>query len=172
MTVTISEKTSEDMKLVVRRLQTRDVFTLLGLISQNVGTAEEVKKLFADVKLGSNDDNDIDSDGNSSFMATGISTVWGIVRGLLKDSRSEMVTWLASLVGKTEEEFDKLPPSALLDLLAALRKHDDLLDFFGRLQEAWSLFGEETQSPDQKTPNNTSPVLSIESKPATAGTMK
>lgn len=151
ITIKTEEPTTKPVALTVRRLRTGDVFTLLSLLADSVGTADEVKKLFRGISFGS-EDND-----NNQFVAVGISTVWTIIRGLLLTNQEEVTNWFASLVNMTSEEFNKLPPTAVIEIAAALKNHGDLRDFFERLSTAWLLFTSETPSQDQVQPENTSP---------------
>lgn len=125
----------ENIELVLRRLNARDVFTVLSLLTDSVGTAEEVKKLFSGIRQSAEDTEE------SNFAEVGIGAVWTLLCGLLHKNQDDFIEWLASLVSMSREEFEKLPPSAVIEILSALRTHEDMADFFERLSEALSLFG-------------------------------
>lgn len=161
---TSTEKPSS-IELTLRRLTTRDVFTVLTLLTDSVGTAAEVKKLFADIGKASTG---LGTTGEDGIAAVGISAVWGLVSGLLHKNQDDFVGWLASLVGLTQEEFDELPPSAVIDILTALKSHEDMADFFERLSGVLSsLTGSEESSED---PVASQPTLVTSPTPSNTGT--
>lgn len=144
--------------LVMRDLQAGDVITILSLLAKSVGTADEVRKLLGDIKTNRRD-----------WTAVGISAIWGVLQGLLVRSQAETITWLASLLSLSKEEFERLPPSATIDVIEMLVRHKDFGDFFERLEAAFSRSAGATEKPGQPMPNDTSAVSSTESKPATDG---
>ena len=155
----------ENITLELRRLNARDVFTVLNLLTDSVGTAEEVRKLFSDVKRTAEDAE------RGSFAAVGISAVWSLLRGLLRKNQDDFIEWLASLVSMTTVEFEKLPPTAVIEILSALRSHGDMADFFEKLSEALSMFSSTTEesSIDQEQPEPISDNQLTESNSDTDG---
>lgn len=153
---TSTEKPSS-IELTLRRLTARDVFTILTLLTDSVGTAAEVKKLFTDIGKATTG---LDTAGEDGIAAIGISAVWGLVSGLLHKNQDDFVGWLASLVGLTQEEFDKLPPSAVIDILTALKSHEDMADFFERLSGVLSSLPESEESSESLVPSQPTPVTS------------
>ena len=137
-------------ELTLRRLTARDVFTVLTLLTDSVGSAAEVKKLFTDISRAATG---LSTAGEDGLAAVGISAVWGLVSGLLHKNQDAFVGWLASLVGLTQEEFDELPPSAVIDILAALKSHEDMADFFERLSGVLSSLPESEESSESPVPS-------------------
>lgn len=171
---------STAIELELRRLITRDVFIVMTLLTDSIGSAEAVKKIFTDVKdaAGKKSDgkksDDVfggpapEDDEGDSFVAVGITAIWGLLTGLLHERA--FVDWLASLVGKTTEDFEKLPPMAVIEVLSALRDHPDITDFFERLSGALALLGEEPESStDLEQPEPTSEESSTKSNDGTVG---
>ena len=153
---TAETEPSTAIELVLRRLTTRDVFTVMTLLTDSIGSADDVKKLFTDVKDAAGKKSydkkpdDVfggpapEDDEGDSFVAVGITSIWGLLTGLLHERT--FVDWLANLVGKTTEDFEKLPPMVVIEVLAALRNHPDITDFFERLSGALALLDEEPES--------------------------
>ncbi len=135
MKIKTAKVETEVTELVLRRLNALDVFKVLSLLTDSVGTAEEVKKLFSGIRQSAEDAEE------SNFVAVGISAVWTLLCGLLHKNQDDFIEWLASLVCMSREDFEKLPPTAVIGILSALRTHEDMADFFERLSEALSLFG-------------------------------
>ena len=167
ITIKTSTKKSSSIELTLRRLTARDVFTVMTLLTDSVGTAAEVKKIFTDIGKATTGLNIADENG---IAAVGISAVWGLVSGLLHKNQDEFVGWLASLVGLTQDEFDALPPSAVIDILTVLKSHEDMADFFERLSGALALLDEEPESStDLEQPELTSEEPSTKSNGGTVG---
>ncbi len=167
MAITIKTSTEKpsSAELTLRRLTARDVFTVLTLLTDSVGTSAEVKKLFTDISRATTG---LSTAGEDGIAAVGISAVWGLVSGLLHKNQDEFVGWLASLVGLTQEEFDKLPPSAVIDILAALKSHEDMADFFERLSAVLSSLPESEESSEGPVPSL--PTSATSQTPSNTGT--
>ncbi len=165
ITIKTSTEKQSSIELTLRRLTTRDVFTVLTLLTDSVGTAAEVKKLFTDIGKSTAG---FGTAGEDGIAAVGISAVWGLVSGLLHKNQDEFVGWLASLVGLTQEEFDKLPPSTVIDILAALKSHEDMADFFERLSEVLSSLPGSEESSESPVPSE--PTLVTSQTPSSTDT--
>ncbi len=167
MAITIKTSTEKpsSIELTLRRLTARDVFTVLTLLTDSVGTAAEVKKIFTDIGKATTGLNIADENG---IAAVGISAVWGLVSGLLHKNQDEFVGWLASLVGLTQDEFDALPPSAVIDILTVLKSHEDMADFFERLSGVLSSLPESEESLESLIPSQPTPDTS--QTPSNTGT--
>ncbi len=152
-------KRPEETALTVRRLNTGDVITVLSLLAASVGTVAEVEKMFTDSKGRTID-----------AGAIGLSTVYRVITGLMVKSRDETLEWLGSLVGMSRAEFEKLSPTALMQLCKVLSSHEDLTDFFEQCTVAWSSFtGTEIESEAPEQPPSLSPDNTTESNPVMAG---
>jgi len=75
---------------------------------------------------------------------------------------------LSSLVGLTQEEFHNLPPSAVIDILAALKSHEDMTDFFERLSGVLSSLTGSEESSESLVPSQ--PIAVVPSIPSNTGT--
>ena len=158
MTIEIAPKKAETT-LTVRRLNTGDVFTILTLLTDTVGSPKEIEELFTDYQTK-----------EVNVTAVGMSTIYRLISGLMAKNREKVLEWLGSLVTMTGKEFEQLPPTALLQVCTALNKHEDLGDFLAQCSEAWSQFTDnDTESEDQETEPNTSPDSTTESQTGTDG---
>ncbi len=159
MKIEVVERPKNTTGLTVRRLNTGDVFTVLSLLAESVGTVSEVEKMFMDAK-----------GRNVDVAAVGMSTVYKIITGLMVKSRDETLGWLGSLVDMSGPEFEKLPPTTLMKLCEVLSGHEDLTDFFEQCTVAWSSFiGTETESEAPEPQPSLSPNNTTESKAGTDG---
>ncbi len=157
--IEVAERPDAVTVLMVRGLNTGDVFTVLSLLASSVGTISEVEKMFTDARGRTLD-----------VAAVGVSTVYKIITGLMIKSRDETLAWLGSLVEMTGPEFEKLPPTTLVQLCEALASHGDLMDFFEQCTVAWSSFiGTETESDAPEPQPSLSPNNTTESKVGTDG---
>lgn len=160
ITIKISTEKPSSTELTLRRLTARDVFTVLTLLTDSVGTAAEVKKIFTDIGKATTTGIGLNIADENGIAAVGISAVWGLVSGLLHKNQDEFVGWLASLVGLTKDEFDLLPPSAVIDVLTVLKAHEDLADFFERLSGVLSSLPESEESSESPVLSQPTPVIS------------
>ena len=157
--IEVAKRPDDVTGLIVRRLNTGDVFTVLSLLAESVGTVKEVEQLFTDNKGRTVD-----------VAAIGISTIYRIITGLMVKSRSETLDWLGSLVDMSGPEFEKLPPTTLMHLCEVLSGHEDLTDFFEQCTVAWSSFiGIETENEAPEPPPSLSLNSMTESKAGTDG---
>lgn len=105
--------TIEEKEYTLRRLNIRDVFkvaTLLGKVYKPGFKYEEGQE--------------------SSFSAMFLSAI--------PVAENDIISFLSSLLGITVDEFDKLPPDALFDIVDALSKSEDLKRFFDKVKAMMS----------------------------------
>ena len=104
----------------------------------------------------------------SADEARGPAERWGLVSGLLHKNQDDFIGWLANLVGLTQEQFDELPPSAVIDILTVLKSHEDLADFFERLSGVLSSLTGSEESSENPVPSQ--PTLVTPSTPSNTDT--
>jgi hypothetical protein len=97
----------------VRRLKTKDFFTVASLLGKMAGDAS--KEI---------------SDGAT---ASQIGTIF--VSNALKYAEKDIKTWLADLVNIKPEEFDGLAFDAPIEIIEQLAEKEDLLSFLQRVQQ-------------------------------------
>lgn len=101
--------TIEGKEYMIRRLNTRDVFKVAGIL----GKVYRPGMTYAE--------------GNeASFAATLMSAI--------PVAEESIITFLASILNLTVEEFDNLPPDALFDVIEGLAKSEDLKRFFDKVK--------------------------------------
>jgi hypothetical protein len=103
--------TNEDGEtFLVRRLNTRDIFAFARIMSVGL-------KLLGPEFLKQKQE--VTSENFVILMASAIPL-----------AENESIKLLASLIGKTAEEFDKLPPDTMLYIVEILKDHIDVKRFF------------------------------------------
>lgn len=98
----------------VRRLNIKDIFTIVGIISKAS-------------KAANNDDDflkgKITVENTLNFLTTAIVYC-----------EDDIVNFYASLIDVTPEEFAKMPMDAILDITEKLHEHEDLRSFFEKVK--------------------------------------
>ena len=54
---------------------------------------------------------------------------------IFTEAEEDLKAWLADLVGKTNDEFMKMPATTVIDIIEALVEQKDIRDFFGRVSQ-------------------------------------
>ena len=108
------------MEIKVRLLIVDDVFTVTRMLSKvTKGARAELAQALSDKKKGK----------NPAPTELGLA----LVQTLFVEAEEDLKAWLASLIGKTPDEFKAMPATALIDIVEALMKQEGILDFFGRV---------------------------------------
>jgi hypothetical protein len=134
------EETKAQIK--VRDLNTGDLFTVLKIASKM--SKKSASSLAEMVK-----------DPNKSDP-----TVAGIMMTLggFSEIEEDVKLWMAGLIGKSKEEFSKMPLTTTLDILDQLSHQEGITSFLSRLAALWKVMG-----------RGSSIRSEIVSKPDTAG---
>jgi len=126
----------------MRNYTVADVFTVADLLSGAIGSGSELGNLLkAD---GGESGESEKSAGERTFALVSY-----LLNECLLKSRERLIAWFASLHGVTVEEFEKLPPVALMDTVEELIARPDSKDFFVRASALYrqiSGFGTVTKS--------------------------
>lgn len=110
------------MKIEVRGLSVDDVFTVARMVSKvSKGARAELVQAMSDKKKG------------KKPKATELGMA--LFQGLFIESEEDLKAWLASLIGKTKEEFSAMPATTLVDIVDGLMSQEGILDFFGRVSQ-------------------------------------
>lgn len=107
------------MEIKVRDLTVDDVFTVADMLSK--GTKSE---LAAAVK----------AEGSANPTELGL----GFFLSLFVETKNELKTWLADLIGIGPEEFGTMPPTFLIEVVNNLRAKEDFKDFLASVKALWA----------------------------------
>ena len=110
----------------VRRLDTRDVFKVARILGRGVSML---------------------ADPNSLQHP---SQVLQVLIASMTVNEDEVQKLLASLIGVPLKEWESFPPTAVIDVLEVLSKHQDLQDFLARVQRLTEML------PEMQTPSRNS----------------
>ncbi len=58
-----------------------------------------------------------------------------LMQCLFIEAETDLKEWLASLVGKTVDEFNGMPATTIIDIVDAILKEEGIADFFGRVSQ-------------------------------------
>ena len=117
-TVTIENETYP-----VRRLDTRDVYKLARILGRGVGVLANPEGIHP-------------------------AQVLQVLIASMTVNEDEVQKLLASLIGVPLKEWEVMPPTAVIDVLEALAAHQNLQDFFARLERLTATLPEmQTPSP-------------------------
>jgi len=58
-----------------------------------------------------------------------------VFQSIFTEAEKDLKAWLASLIGKEVEEFDKMPATAVLEVIDQLAAKEDIRDFFVKASE-------------------------------------
>jgi hypothetical protein len=100
--------TIDDESFAVRRLMTKDVYPLARILGRGVAVLADRENYSP-------------------------SQILEVLLYSMTVNEQEVQKLLASLIGVPQKEWDAMPPTAVIDVLAALAGHQDLQDFFGKL---------------------------------------
>ena len=106
------------MDIVVRPLSVTDVFTVARMLSKvTKGARAEIAESIKAEKPNP--------------------TELGMVlfQSMFIETEKDLKTWLADLIGKTEEEFLVMPAATVIDIIEALMKQEGAADFFARVSQ-------------------------------------
>jgi len=109
------------MDLEIRKLETHDLFTVATILGK---CGEEATKVISQIGEG------------KSATAIGLA----FLAVVLKHAESDIKKWMASLIGKSVEEFDKLPFDTPLAIVEKLAKTEDIKGFFMRARKLSGVF--------------------------------
>jgi hypothetical protein len=117
--------------ITIRPLTNRDTKTVARILGKALG-AQGAKGVMTVV----GDDAQVDL-----FKAIGL---------VFSEQTDELMAWLADLIGKTAEEFDKMPPATTPAVIEAIKGQEDFKDFLAGVS---SLLGQKAGkgSPKSKT---------------------
>ena len=106
------------MDIEVRPLQVDDIFTVAGMLSKvTEGARTELAQAFAAE--------------NPNPTELGMA----LFQTMFVEAKEDLKSWLAGLIGRTQEEFGVMPPTTLIDIIEALIKQEDIVDFFARVSQ-------------------------------------
>lgn len=136
----------EEKTYIVRRLNTRDVFTftriigkvgssmisefaLLGQAKQEVVLSDEEKERLTEEEIQAveSQNEEIRAENRARNQQLGLKII-----ALLPKLEDDAINFLASLIRVTPEEFEELPLEVTLDVVMALIEGDDLKSFFNK----------------------------------------
>lgn len=104
---------AKEKKFEIRELTDDDLFNVMEIAN---GCSEELKELFTGVDI-----KDIEARGTKIIFS-----ILGAVTGKNKDKIRE---FLASLIGKTLEEYKKMPLGTTIELVMELKSNEDIKKF-------------------------------------------
>lgn len=108
------------MSIEVREVIVDDVFTVTRMLSKvTKGARAELAQALSDKKKGKNPDP----------TELGLA----LVQTLFVETEEDLKAWLASLVGKTTDEFKAMPANTVVDIVDGLVKQEGIMDFFERV---------------------------------------
>ena len=108
------------MSIEVRQIIVDDVFTVTRMLSKvTKGARAELAQALSDKKKGKSPDP----------TELGLA----LVQALFVETETDLKAWLASLIGKSAEEFVAMPAGTIIDIVDGLVKQEGIMDFFGRL---------------------------------------
>lgn len=58
-----------------------------------------------------------------------------LVQNLFIESEADLKAWLASLIGKTADEFKVMPATTIIDIVDGLLAQEGIMDFFERVSQ-------------------------------------
>lgn len=110
------------MAIEVRQLIVDDVFAVARMLSKvTKGARAELALALSDKKKG--------------LKAKPAELGMALFQSLFTESEEDLKAWLASLVGKTKEEFTAMPATTLIDIVDALMAQEGIMDFFERVSQ-------------------------------------
>ena len=110
------------MSIEVRQLIVDDVFAVARMLSKITrGARAELAQALSDKNKGK----------ETKPAELGMA----LFQSLFTESEEDLKAWLASLVGKTKEEFAAMPATTLIDIVDALMQQEGITDFFERVSQ-------------------------------------
>lgn len=116
-------------ELKVRKLAVRDVFTITGMLSK--------------VKL---------PERSEDAQAYGLS----IIMAALRDVGPDVMAWLADVAQVPAEDFEAMPPVAIMDVVDGIVAQEEARDFFDRLLKRLGLTSSKGDTAGQTRSSNAS----------------
>lgn len=113
----------------IRPLQAKDVFTVARMLGKITKSARlELARVITAPKTNPTE--------------LGIA----LFQSIFTEAEEDIKMWMADLVGKPKEEFEKMPATAVLDIIEALAAREDIRDFFARASRLIGVVGKKPKS--------------------------
>ncbi len=110
------------MDVKVRSLNIKDVFAVARMLGKITKSAR------AEIVLAMGS-----KKAKKKVNATELGMV--ILQSLCVEAEEDLKAWLADMVGQPVEEFEKLPPRVLIDIVKQLAAQEDIKDFLSQVSQ-------------------------------------